>query len=245
MARIRTHLARYAAAWGYLLTVVITGVMQAALSPHDRAALLRWASTNVVNLRHDPVGSLATSAFVTAASVAAWPALIALAMFGANRALGNWRTMLVCAAGQVFGTLVSEGILGYREARGLLPAADRYIIDVGPSYVVVSAIVVAIMYGSWLARGAAAADFVILVFLGRIFSGLSRLDVAAVGHLTAVIVAAILGSFLAWRLGRPVTRRVTRMRPADGQEPAGEAAELPGQHLPGRRIPILEKCPSG
>jgi hypothetical protein len=225
MARlgIRTLLSRYAVAWAYLIAVVITGIVQAALSRSDRAALLRWASTNVVNLRHDPVGSLAASAFFTAASAAAWPALIALAMFGANRALGNWRTVLVCAAGQVIGTLVSEGILGYREARGLLPAADRYIIDVGPSYVVVSAIVVAILYGSWLARGAAAADFVILVFVGQIFSGLSRLDVAAVGHLTAIVVAAILGSLLIWRLRHPGTEAMTRQGAADGQEPVPEA----------------------
>ena len=95
------------------------------------------------------------SAFVTQTFATAWPALIALAMFGANRVLGNWRTALVCAAGQVAGTLVSEAIAGYRVSRGLPPAAGRYIIGVGPSYVVVSAIVVALLYGSWLARAAA------------------------------------------------------------------------------------------
>ena len=94
------------------------------------------------------------SAFVTQTFATAWPALIALAMFGANRVLGNWRTALVCAAGQVAGTLVSEAITGYRVSRGLPPAAGRYIIGVGPSYVVVSAIVVALLYGSWLARAA-------------------------------------------------------------------------------------------
>ena len=35
-------------------------------------------------------------------------------MFGANRVLGNWRTVVLCAAGQVIGTLVSEGLVGYR-----------------------------------------------------------------------------------------------------------------------------------
>jgi len=70
MARlgIRTLLARSAVAWAYLIAVVIAGIVQAALSPHDRAALLRWASTNVVNLRHDPVGSLVASAFFAAGS---------------------------------------------------------------------------------------------------------------------------------------------------------------------------------
>src|ERR1700730_9340568 len=129
---VRTLLTRYAVAWGYLIAVVIAEIGYVALSRHDQSALLQWASTNVANLRHDPVGALVASAFFPAESPTVWPDLIALAMFGANRALGNWRLLLVCAAGQVVGTLVSEGILGYRVAHGLLPAADRYIIDVGP-----------------------------------------------------------------------------------------------------------------
>ena len=100
------------------------------------------------------------------------------------------------------GTLVSEAIVGYRVSQGMLPAADRYLIDVGPSYVVVSAIVVALLYGSWLARAAAALDLALLVVVGDIFGGLSDLDVAAVGHLTAMIVAAAVGSLLLWQLRR-------------------------------------------
>jgi hypothetical protein len=73
---------------------------------------------------------------------------------------------------------------------GQLPPADRYLIDVGPSYVVVSAIVIAVMCGSRLARVAALADLAVLTFAGHIFGGLSHLDVAAVGHLTAAVTAA-------------------------------------------------------
>ena len=157
---------RYAVAWLYLAIFVVAEVVYALLAPHDLAAFTGWASTNVHNLRHDPIGSLVVSAFVTQGFAIAWPALIALAMFGANRALGNWRTIVVCAAGQVIGTLVSEGIVGYQVSRGLLPTSDRYIIDVGPSYVVVAAIVVALLYGSWLARAAAALDLALLVGVG-------------------------------------------------------------------------------
>jgi len=161
----RTIFTSYAVAWLYLAGFIAAEVVYAALSPHDQAAVLGWASTNVHNLRRHPVGSLVASAFVTQAFATAWPALIALAMFGANRVLGNWRTALVCAAGQVTGTLVSEAIVGYRVSRGLLPAPDRYIIDVGPSYVVVSAIVVALLYGSWPARAVTALDLALLVFV--------------------------------------------------------------------------------
>jgi len=67
--------------------------------------------------------------------------------------------------------------------------------------VVVSAVVVALALGTWLLRALAAVDLVILVFPGDIFGGLSQLDVAAVGHLTAMLTAA-MAVILFWRRGR-------------------------------------------
>jgi hypothetical protein len=49
-----------------------------------------------------------------------------------------------------------------------------------------------VICGTWLARALAVIDFAILVFAAHIFSGLSQLDVAAVGHLTAMLTAAAL-----------------------------------------------------
>jgi hypothetical protein len=181
---------RYAFACAYLACYLVTEVVYVLLSPSAQAALTAWASTNVANLEHEPVGPLVLSAFVGPGYFLVWPVLIALALFGANRALGNARTALICVAGQVAGTVVSEGIVAYRVQAGQLPAADRYLTDVGPSYVVVSAIVIAVVCGTWLARAAAALDFAVLVFGGHIFSGLGHLDVPAVGHLTALVTAA-------------------------------------------------------
>jgi membrane associated rhomboid family serine protease len=95
---------------------------------------------------------------------------------------------------------------------------------VGPSYVVVSAIVVALAFGSWPARVAAAADLAVLVFGGHIFAGLTSLDVAAVGHVTALAVAAVL---LIWvrraRDGKPRGTRGAGEPGRSGQErPAGQ-----------------------
>jgi hypothetical protein len=198
----RTLLTRYAVAWAYLAAFVIAELIYAALPPGDQPAVLRWASTSVVNLHHDPVGSLAASAFIPAAFAASWPVLIALALFGANRALGNCRTAVVCAAAHVLGTLVSEGIVDYRVSHGALPASATRMLDVGPSYIVVAAIAVAVLWGSWPARAAAALDFALLVVVGNIFGGLTRLDVAAVGHVTAIAVAVAAGSLLAWQRRR-------------------------------------------
>ena len=209
----RTLFSRYAVAWVYLACVIAVGLRNAALSSHDQAVLVRWASTSVDNLEHDPVLCLVVSAFLPVESLAAWPALIALALFGANHVLGNRRTVVVCAAAQVAGTVVSEGIVAYRVHIGALPAADRYLLDAGPSYVVAAAIVVAVLCGPWLARGAALADLAVLVFAGHIFAGLGQLQVPAVGHTTALAVGAMAGGALAWR------RRGQRQAPRQYPQP--------------------------
>jgi hypothetical protein len=214
----------YAAAWIYLAGFVIAAVVSAVLPPRDLATFTAWASTSVYNLRHDPVGSLVVSAFVTQGYAFAWPALIALALFGANKVLGNWRTALVCVAGQVIGTLVSEGSVGYRVSRGLLPGSDRFLIDVGPSYVVVTAIAVALLYGSWPARAAAALDLGLLVVVGSLFGGLSKLGVSAVGHVTAITVGVIGSIFLVGQL---------RKRPALSENLADAGPESTGPARPG------------
>jgi hypothetical protein len=195
---------RYAFACAYLACYLVTEAVYVLLNPHAQAALTAWASTNVANLEREPAGPLVLSAFVGPGHFLIWPVLIALAVFGANRALGNARTALICVAGQVIGTLVSEGIVAYRVQVGQLPAADRYLTDVGPSYVVVSAIVIAVVCGTWLARVAAALDFAVLVFGGHIFSGLGHLDVSAVGHLTALLTAAAAVTLILATAGRPV-----------------------------------------
>jgi hypothetical protein len=199
---LRGALARHATAWLYLAGVCAAEISYALLPLHDRAALLAWASTSVHNLEHHPVGCLVASAFFPTSFLLAWPAVIALALFAATSVLGAWRTALTCAAGQVVGTVVSESVVAYRVADGSLPPADRFLLDVGPSYVVMAAIAGALLYGRWLARAAAAIDLVLLVFVGQIFAGLSRLEVAPVGHLTALITGAAAATLFVWHRQR-------------------------------------------
>jgi Rhomboid-like protein len=195
-ARCWAQRSRYAAAWLFLGVFVLAGVVQAVLPAREAAGLLWWASTDVVNLHRDPADCLIASAFLPEGGFLGWVPLIGLALFGANRAVGNARLVLVCTAGQVIGTLASEGIQDYRVSHGLLPAAGDRIMDVGPSYVVVSAIVVAVLCGSRVARLAAAVDLAVLVVAGNIFGGLTTLGVAAVGHTTAITVALLAAPLL-------------------------------------------------
>lgn len=227
---IRMLLSRYLVAFVYLAGFAIVDLVYLNLSGHDQAALLSWASTDVTNLRHDPVGSLVISAFLSPGALWDLLLLIALAMFGANRAIGNWRLAVVCTAGQVVGTLVSEGIEYYRITHGSLPVSDALLLDVGPSYVVVAAVVVALIFGSWAARAAAALNLVLLVILAQIFSGLSSLQVAPVGHATSMAVAALLAVPL--RLGYRRARARSRQRttpPSGGQR--AEDGDEPADHV--------------
>jgi hypothetical protein len=213
---MRRRASDYAAAAVFGVLFAIGGLVTALLSPRASAALRLWASTNVANLQHHPIPALVLSAFLPSGSPFIWLAPIALTMFGANRAVGTARLALICAAGHLVGTGVSEGIVAYRVEHGSLPPAWSHIPDVGPSYVVVSAIVVAVMFGTWLTRVTALAVFAALVFVSHIFAGLTSLHVAAVGHLTAIVTAAALGLVLA------VRQRAMRTEP-DGTTPVPAA----------------------
>ena len=225
---VRVLLRRYGFAVAYLGCFLAVELTYTLLDPAAQARLIAWASTNVANLEHEPVGPLLASAFVAPGYFGAWPVLIALALFGANRALGNVRTALVCLAGHVVGSLVSEGIVAYRVDVGQLSAANRYLTDVGPSYVVLSAIVIALACGTWLARTLAAADLALLVFPGQIFAGLSQLDVAAVGHLTAALTAAAATALIIARGRRRGAGRISVTGAGSGG--GGSAGHVPDGH---------------
>jgi hypothetical protein len=130
--------------------------------------------------------------------------------------------------------------VGYRVSHGALPPADRYITDVGPSYVVVAAIAVAILYGGRLARAAALLDLAILIFAGDIFSGLGQLQVAAVGHTTAIAAGAIAGRLAVWhrrayqrRAGKTQIEQQHAGLPPAWPPAAGPAAPGPGSSQAG------------
>lgn len=200
---VRELAARYAVALTFLALVAVGAIATTVLTPHQVAALRLYSSTNVANLESHPVAALILSAFVASESPIAWLVIIICAMFGANRVLGNLRLLVACTAGHVLGTAVSEGILAYRVDSGLLPASYRHIIDIGPSYVVVSAIVAAAVLGSWPTRITALGTLAVLVFVGHIFYGMTSLEVTPVGHFTAMVVAATLAVPMALR-GRTV-----------------------------------------
>ncbi len=206
-------------AWLYLGGYSVFAVIYGFLPERAQDEITGWSSTNLVNLRHDPAGSLVTSAFIPGDPAITWAILGALGLFTVNRLLGNVRTAVLLVTGHVAGTLVSEGIAGYQVSHAILPQSARTIVDVGPSYVIVCALVAAALYGSWWERAAAGSAFAILAF--HIFGGLGHLEVTATGHFVAVVTGAVLGGLLLWNA------RAARTSPA-AAPPAGEARPEPG-----------------
>ncbi len=167
----------------------------AATAPGTRDAWLAYASTNVDNLADHPVRALLASGVLADGDVVAWVLLAAVGLAGVARAAGPWRALAVAGTAHVVGTAVSEGGLAVRVARGLAPAADRRIVDVGPSFAVVGLLVATVVAGvsvRW--RVAAALGFGLLV--PSLFDGLADGDVAAVGHLVSVGVGLAAGALL-------------------------------------------------
>jgi hypothetical protein len=196
-------LRRYPVPLGYLAGLVgMAMVWTFFLSPTAQEQLDAWASTNLANLPHRPLSTLAVSAFVTEDGVLPWLLLTSVGLVLCVQRFGNLRTAILVISGHVAGTLVSEGVLALRIHQGLLPDADREISDVGPSYITAAALVGAIVAGPVLwKRGLALAVWLLAILTW--FDGITTLDVAAVGHTVAMSTGAgIAGLYLLWNRRR-------------------------------------------
>jgi hypothetical protein len=196
---IRQLPARAGVTIGYVAAFVVTTLIFRGLPADGRRAWLAWTSTNLVNLPDHPLPALVASGLFTEGSLASWTLTALVGLGVTNWALGNWRTAVLIASAHVGGTLISQGILAYRIAAGHAPAGDRYIIDVGPSYVVACALVAGAVYGLGVQRLPAIGGFAL--FAPTSFLGLPTLEVASVGHLCSVVIAVVLGWPL-WRSAR-------------------------------------------
>ncbi|WP_067454931.1 rhomboid-like protein [Actinomadura macra] len=201
------------------------------LPPDARDALVAWASTNLANLAVNPVGTMVASAFVTSSgSPGAQGVLLvvaALGLFPTTRRFGNARAVLLVGLSHVLGTLVSQGIALVRIELGQLSESVRTVPDVGPSYVLCAALVAAVLYGPGRYRR-------LLPLAGWcalapvLFDGLPALEVAAVGHLVAMLTGALVGAVL---LARERRRPEKDAQPCPGLG-AGLAVGL-GLDVPG------------
>ena len=134
-SRVWAYVSLSPATFTYLFVLAITSWVLHTSSDRTSTALLATHSTNLHNLRADPVGVLVTSAFyLSAGSVARWVLPFVLVMAPVERWLGSIRAIVAFAIGHVVTTIVVAVALD----RGLLSFTDadttRFTIDVGVSY---------------------------------------------------------------------------------------------------------------
>jgi hypothetical protein len=228
---IRRLPARAGVAIAYALALVVTTLAFRAQSPAGRRAWLAWASTNLANLGDHPIGAMVTSAFITEGSLLSWGLTAMVGLVVLNWSLGNWRTAALVGTAHVLGTVISQGILAYKISAGVAPQTDRYIIDVGPSYVVACALVAGAAFGLGAQRLPAAGGFAL--FAPNSFLGLPTLEVSSVGHFCSVVIALAVG----WPLWRSARSRAAR----DATDPAAApASTAPASTAPASTAPAPE-----
>ncbi|TMR30531.1 hypothetical protein ETD96_33570 [Actinomadura geliboluensis] len=213
---------RYAMPLTFLGLFAAVWTVQALVLPPDaRHAMIAWASTNLANLAVNPVGTMVASAFVAEGAQGVLMVAAAIGLFPLTRRFGNLRAVVLVAASHVLGTLVSQGVALVRLEAGLLSDSIRTIPDVGPSYVLCAALVAAFLYGRGRARRLLAlAGWAALT--PALLDGLPGLEVAAVGHVVAMLAGALIGGLLLL-LER---RRAGAPAPADPVPRPGPVAEV-------------------
>jgi hypothetical protein len=184
------------AALPYPLLLVAGTVLLDARPAARRDAWLDRLSTDLANLADHPLRSLLLSAFVAEGDLVAWSVLALAGLAALGRRIGARRALTAAFAVHVLATLASQGLVAVRIGAGDLSASARVMSDVGPSYVVVGALVAAVAYGTLGGRVVGAVGFGVLS--PSLFEGLLQLDVAAVGHLSSVVLAPLV----TWPLAR-------------------------------------------
>jgi hypothetical protein len=203
------------AAWYPLCLVAGTVLLDAQPVPR-RDAWLAWASTDLANLteRRPPlvhaVGSLAASGLLCEGDLVAWAVLALIGLATLGQRLGAGAAAVVVVAVHVVATLVTQGMAAVRIASGVLSPSARVMSDVGPSYLVVAALIGGIACGALWGRVFCACGFALLA--PSLFDGLTQWDVAAVGHVVSILLAAGLVTILMVR-GR---RRAPTVNPGRG-----------------------------
>ena len=173
----------------YLFILVITTWVLRSSTFDIRHALLSEHSTNLTQLRHDPVSVMVTSAFwVTSPELALWIVLFPLVLAPAERWLGTLRTIVVFFIGHVGATLVTAAGLAVMINHHFLPQHLRDVVDVGSSY------------GFWCVAGLFAyrlpgrwrEAWALTLVVGAVALMAVRAGFSDFGHFTAIVIGLCL-----------------------------------------------------
>ncbi|MBY8860798.1 hypothetical protein K7711_30290 [Nocardia sp. CA2R105] len=221
----RHHLGAAPASCAYAFTLFVTWWTLRGISDVAGHRLILSLSTNLVNMRREPVQVLVASAFWTEGGFP-WGTMLGflVVMAYAERWLGTVRWVLVFASGHVGATLIVVTGISYAVQHHLIPLKVVHAADVGTSYgfsAVLAAlafhlpglarIVWAVCLLGWYALG---------VWRGRTFTDY--------GHLTAILIGFAAGG-IALLISRRLERLGRRRRAATPEGPTAPDSSRPDQ----------------
>ncbi|MEY9862435.1 hypothetical protein ABH935_008080 [Catenulispora sp. GAS73] len=192
-ARVRVllpRLLRNPAFW-YAVSLTVAAVVEDRISTDHLRRLMDWCSTNLANIRPGghPVEAFVASAFIPQESAGVWP-FFALSLFSVVAALGARRTVFLLAGVHIGVSVVTEGLVWLQIHQGTLPGSEAHMWDTGPSYLVVTALTVAIATARpvWL-------RVVWAVCLAgatpSLLEGIDHADYTAIGHVLSFSIGII------------------------------------------------------
>ncbi len=195
---------------GYGLVLLVLTVFLSVLPDRVHEHLVLRSSTNLTNLRDDPLVVLLVSAFVLPSSFSLWVLPLLVAAYGeAQRWLGRTATLLVALFGHVFATVFVAVLLAAGIAHHQLDRSVAREPDVGASYGLAAVLAVLVYRLPPFPRRCLAVGGTVfltgLMLLSETFTDL--------GHLTAWLIGLAMGE-----VGAAAGRAAAR-RPAAGSRP--------------------------
>ncbi|AUY49839.1 rhomboid-like protein [Streptomyces sp. CB01881] len=181
----------------WLLVLAVTSFVVARMDPANLDWFLAARSTNLDNLRSDPVHVLLASALWTeSASFPLYFVLFNLFHANAERWLGTLRWFTVAATAHVVATFVSEGVVAWGIAEGRLHDDLAGTVDVGVSYAL-AGVVAVLTYRfagrwRWLYGGGVLVFYLLPLITSHTFTDL--------GHFCSVLIGLC---FFRFARGRP------------------------------------------
>lgn len=193
---------------GYAVVLLGLTVVLSVQPDHVHDRLVLRSSTNLANLRDDPLVVLLVSAFVLPSALSLWvlPVLV-LAYGAAQRWLGRTATLLVALFGHVFATVFVAVLLAAGIAHHQLDRSVAREPDVGASYGLAAVLAVLAYRLPPVPRRLVALGGTVFL-LGLLLVSQTFTDL---GHLTAWLIGLSMGEVGA-AAGRSAQQRV----PASG-----------------------------
>lgn len=189
---IRAHLGAAPASTAYAFTLFVTWWTLRGVGDAVERRLIFSASTNLYNMRHNPIQVLVASAFWTEGEFP-WLTIAEFLIFmaAAERWLGTGRWILLFATGHIGATLLTVTAIDRGIDRGIISRGVAVAADVGTSYGFTAVLTAMAFHFRGKIRilwaGVIFASLLLAIWLDPTFTDYGHLCAAAIGLLVGVL----------------------------------------------------------